>query len=218
MDPLSGENDSAITQLLKRAAAGENEIWGQLLAVHQQRLQYMVFLRLDRRLQGRIDPSDVVQEAFLDALAQLDDYLADPRMPFYIWLRCITGQKLVALHRHHLGTKARDVSREIPLYQGALPEASSSALAARLLGHGSRPSEAAMRAERGLRLQEALNLMSRLDREMLALRHFEQLSNAETAHVLGLRESAASKRYLRALQRLKNILQNMPGGLEALLP
>jgi RNA polymerase sigma-70 factor (ECF subfamily) len=106
----------------------------------------------------------------------------------------------------------------VSLYRGALPEASSAALAAQLLGHGSRPSEAVMRAERSLRLQHALNSMEPLDREVLALRHFEQLSNAETAHVMELGESAASKRYVRALQRLREILANMPGGLEEVLP
>src|SRR5262249_24772460 len=156
----------------------------------------MVALRLDRRLQGRIDPSDVIQEAYLTASVQLADYLKNPTLPFFLWLRLITGQKLVALHRHHLGTQARDAGREVALHQGALPEASSAALAAQLLGHDTRPSEAALRAEMALRLQEALNRMDALDREVLALRHFEQLSNAEAAHVLGVRESAASKRYV----------------------
>jgi RNA polymerase sigma-70 factor (ECF subfamily) len=175
-------------------------------------------LRLDHRLQGRIDPSDVIQEAYLEASRQLADYLKDPSIPFYLWLRLITGQRLIALHRHHLGTQGRDAGREVSLYRGALPEASSAALAAQLLGHGSRPSEAAIRAERSLRLQEALNSMDPLDREVLALRHFEQLNNTETAHVMELGESAASKRYVRALQRLREILADMPGGLEEVLP
>jgi RNA polymerase sigma-70 factor (ECF subfamily) len=203
---------------LKRAAAGEQDVWGELLTRHQERLRCMVALRLDHRLQGRIDPSDVLQESYLEASRQLAAYLKDPSIPFFLWLRLITGQKLLALHRHHLGTQERDAGREVSLYRGALPEASSAALAAQLLGHGSRPSEAVMRAERSLRLQDALNSMDPLDREVLALRHFEQLSNAETAQVMGLRESAASKRYVRALQRLKEILKNMPGGLEEVLP
>jgi RNA polymerase sigma-70 factor (ECF subfamily) len=203
---------------LKRVAAGEQTVWGELLTRHQQRLRSLVSLRLDHRLQGRIDPSDVIQEAYLEASRQLADYLKDPSIPFYLWLRLITGQKLIALHRHHLGTLGRDAGREVSLYRGALPEASSAALAAQLLGHGSRPSEAVMRAERSLRLQEALNSMDPLDREVLALRHFEQLSNAETAHVMEISESAASKRYVRALQRLREILAGMPGGLEEVQP
>jgi RNA polymerase sigma-70 factor (ECF subfamily) len=171
----------------------------------------MVALRLDQRLQGRIDPSDVVQEAYLEASARLAEYLRKPTMPFFLWLRFITGQKVLVLHRHHLA-EMRDVGREISLYRGTLPETSSAALAAQLLGREPRPSEAAIRAELKIRLQEALNSMDPLDREVLALRHFEQLTNAETALALGLQESAASKRYIRALKRLKEILTAMPGG------
>src|SRR5205085_101392 len=126
----------------------------------------------------------------------------------------LTGQKMMELHRHHLGAQMRDAGREISLYRGSLPEASSVALAAQLLGHDTRPSEAAVRAERKIRLQEALNSMDPLDREVLALRHFEQLNNAETAQALGLQESAANKRYIRALKKLKDILTSLPGGRE----
>jgi RNA polymerase sigma-70 factor (ECF subfamily) len=178
----------------------------------------MVALRLDQRLQGRIDASDVLQEAYLEAWSRLTEYLHEPTMPFFLWLRFLTGQRLLILHRHHLGRQMRDAGREISLYRGALPEASSAALAAHLLGHDTRPSEAAMRIELKLRLQEALNQMDSVDREVLALRHFEQLSRAETAQVLGMRESAVSKRYFRALERLKDILASMPGGLGEVWP
>jgi RNA polymerase sigma-70 factor (ECF subfamily) len=209
-------NSSETASLLERVAAGDQEAWGILLTRHRERLRAMVLLRLDRRLQGRIDPSDVIQEASLAASLQLPNYLRNPPMPFFLWLRLITGQKLMQFHRHHLGTRARDAGREVALYRGSLPEASSTALAAQLLGHEPRPSEAAVRAERILRMQEALNTMDPLDREVLALRHFEQLSNAETATVLEIRPAAASKRYVRALQKLKEILANMPGGLQGL--
>src|SRR3989442_2789770 len=139
-------------------------------------------------------------------------------MPFFIWLRFITAQRLVMLHWHHLGIEARDVGREVSLYRGALPEATSAALAAQLVGRLTSPSVAAVRAEMKIRLQEALNSMDPMDREVLALRHFEQLSNAETAEVLGIQESAASKRYVRALKKLKEILTNMPGGMGELWP
>jgi RNA polymerase sigma-70 factor (ECF subfamily) len=130
-----------------------------------------------------------------------------------LWLRFLTLQKLLELHRHHLGAQARDVGREVYLYQGALPETSSAALAAQLLGHLTQPSQAAIRAEMKIRLQDALNSMDAVDREVLALRHFEHLSNAETAQTLGIRTSAASKRYIRALKKLRAILSSMPGGL-----
>jgi RNA polymerase sigma-70 factor (ECF subfamily) len=165
-------------------------------------------------LQGRLDASDVIQEAYFEATARLPEYMSQQAMPFYLWLRFLTSQKLVELHRHHLGARMRDAGREIALFRGSLPQTSSAALAAQLLGHDTRPSEAAIRAERKIRLQEALNSMDPLDREVLALRHFEQLSNAETAQVLGLQESAASKRYIRALKKLKEILTSLPGGKE----
>jgi RNA polymerase sigma-70 factor, ECF subfamily len=134
-------------------------------------------------------------------------------MPFFLWLRFLAGQRLVDEHRKHLGAAGRDAGREISLYRGALPETSSAALAAHLLGRLSTPSQAAMRAERKIRLQEALDSLDPVDREVLALRHFEELSNTEAAAVLGLDKSAASKRYARALIRLKEILASMPGGL-----
>jgi RNA polymerase sigma-70 factor (ECF subfamily) len=110
----------------------------------------------------------------------------------------------------------RDAGREVSLYRDALPAASSAALAGRLLGRLTSPSQAAIRAERVIRLQEALNSLDPVDREVLALRHFEQLTAAETARVLGISEEAAAKRYIRALKRLKQILARMPGGLEGL--
>ena len=206
----SGETD----ELLRRVAQGAPQEWGALLDRHRARLRRMVALRLDRRLQGRLDASDVIQEAFLEASARLADYLRQPDMPFFLWLRFLTGQKMMELHRQHLGAQMRDAGREISLYRGALPGASSAALAAQLLGHDTRPSEAAIRAERKIRLQETLNSMDPVDREVLALRHFEQLNNAETAQALGLNESAASKRYIRALKKLKDILTSLPGGRE----
>ncbi len=155
----------------------------------------------------------MIQEAYLEASARLEEYLRQPTMPVFLWLRLLTGQKLLQLHRHHLGAQMRDARREVLLHHGSLPEASLAALAAQLVGRDPRPSEAAVRAERKIRLQEALNSMDPLDREVLALRHFEHLNNAEAAQVLGLEESAASKRYIRALKKLKEILAGMPGGI-----
>ncbi len=174
----------------------------------------MVGLRLDPRLRGRIDDDDVVQEVFLAASRGLDAYLARLAVPFFLWLRGIAGNKLLELHRHHLGTPMRDARREVRLHLGPIPEASSAALAAQLLGRLTRPSEAAVRAEARLRLQEALNGMDPIDREVLALRHFEHLTNAEAARVLGITSAAAGKRYLRALERLREVLAGLPGGLE----
>src|SRR5271169_3542405 len=152
--------------LLEQAAGGDRQVLGTLLARYRDRLRRMIALRLDQRLQGRIDPSDVIQEAYLEASARLAEYLRDPSMPFFLWLRFLTGQKLVTLHRHHLGVKMRNAGQEVALFHGSLPEASSAALAAQLLGHDTRPSEAAVRAEMKIRVHEALDSMSPLDREV----------------------------------------------------
>jgi RNA polymerase sigma-70 factor (ECF subfamily) len=213
MEPTVTSDSNETIRLLRRAADGSQGSWGAVLTRHQARLLRMVAFRLDSRLQGRIDPADVLQEVFLAASAHRADYLSRRPMPFFLWLRGIAANKLLELHRSHLGTPMRDVRREVSLYRGPLPEATSAALAAQLLGRLTRPSEAAIRAEAKVRLQEALNGMDPVDREVLALRHFEQLTNAEAAAVLGIKAAAAGKRYLRALERLRGILAQMPGGL-----
>jgi RNA polymerase sigma-70 factor (ECF subfamily) len=209
------EKPSSDADLLRRLQAGECQALAVLFTRHRERLRRMVRLRLDRRLQGRLDPSDVLQEAYLDVAKRAPEYLANPTMPPFLWLRFLTAQRLQVLHRHHLGARLRDAGAEVSLYRGALPQASSASLAAQLLGRLTTPSQAAMRAEMQIRLQAALNQMDPLDREVLALRHFEELSNNDTAAVLGLQKAAASNRYIRALKRLREVLESMPGFLDA---
>lgn len=210
MTDASSETD----ELLRRASGGDQQAVADLFARYRERLRRMVRLRLDRRLLGRVDPSDVLQETYLDVSQRAGEYFDNPRMPFFLWLRLMTGQRLTALHRQHLGAKMRNAGREISLYRGALPQASSVSLAAQLLGRLTSASQMAMRAEMQTRLQEVLNSMDPMDREVLALRHFEELSNEETAEVLGIKKAAASKRYLRAFRRLKDILASIPGFLD----
>jgi RNA polymerase sigma-70 factor, ECF subfamily len=208
-------HDSADTaDLLERARAGDPQALNDIFTRHQDRLRRMVELRLDWRLQARLDASDVIQDAYLEVARRLEEYLREPRLPLFLWLRLVVGERLTWLHRHHLGTHMRDAGREVSLYRGAVPMASSAALAARLMGRLTSPSEAAVRAERALRLQEALNALDPIDREVLALRHFEELDRAEAAQVLGISEAAVAKRYVRALKRLKEVLADRPGGLE----
>jgi RNA polymerase sigma-70 factor (ECF subfamily) len=199
-----------IAGLVERACDGDARALGELLGLHRDRLLRLVDLRMDHRLRGRIDPSDVVQEAYLDAACRFSEYPRNSDFPFFVWLRFLTTQKLAELHRHHLRVKARDANRDVSLYGGQLPQASSALLAAQLLGRGTAPSKAAMRSEYHCRLREALDSMEPADREIIVLRHFEQLSNAEMAKVMGLNESTASTRHLRALKRLKQILSAMP--------
>ena len=199
-------DSSDIDDLLRRAGTGDAEALAGLFDHYRERLRQMVRLRLDRRLFGRLDPSDVLQEAYLDLAKRFPEYAAKPTLPFFLWLRWLTGQKLIDLHRRHLGTKMRDAAHEVSLHRGALLQASSESLAAHLLGKLTSPTQAAVRAETQIRVQEAINSMDPMDREVLVLRHFEMLSNQETAQVLGISKKAASNRYVRALERLKEIL------------
>jgi RNA polymerase sigma-70 factor (ECF subfamily) len=206
------ENNSADTvALLNRARAGDGHALNEVFTRHRDRLCRMVEMRLDRRVQARIDPSDVVQDAYVDLMNRLEDYLRDPRVPLFLWLRLIVGERLLKLHHRHLGAEMRDAGRDVSIYRGALPEASSAALAAQLLGRHTSPTQAVLRAERVLRFQEALNTLDPMDREILSLRHFEELTIAETALVLDIKEDAAAKRYLRALKRLRGLLAEMGG-------
>jgi RNA polymerase sigma-70 factor (ECF subfamily) len=197
--------------LLRRAAAGDERALGALFTLYRERLKRMVRLRLDRRLGGRIDPSDVLQEAYIEAHKRFGDWVQNQDVPFFLWLRLVTGQKLTDCHRHHLGAQMRDAGQEVSLYRGALPQASSASLAAQLLGKMTSATQAAIRAEHKLIVQQTLNSMDPMDREVLVLRHFEHLSNDETALVLGIKKSTASQRYIRALRRLKEILSSIPG-------
>jgi RNA polymerase sigma-70 factor (ECF subfamily) len=210
------DNSSETVELLQRARTGDSQALNEIFVRYRDRLKRMVELRLDRRVLARLDASDVIQDAYLEVAQRLEEYVQDPKLPLFLWLRLVVGERLTTLHRHHLRTHKRDAGLEVSLYRGALPAASSAALAAQLLGQHTSPTQAAVRAERLLRIQEALNSLEPMDREVLSLRHFEQLNRAETAQALGIEESAAAKRYIRALKRLKAVLADMPGGLECL--
>jgi RNA polymerase sigma-70 factor (ECF subfamily) len=198
--------------LVRRAVLGDETALAKLFDRYRKRLRQMVRLRLDRRLQGRVDPSDILQEAYLDLAEKLPDYSSKrAEIPFFLWLRLVTGERLLRVHRQHLGTAMRDAGREVSLHRGGLPQASSVSLAAQLLGRFTTASQAVVRAEIQLQLQNALNGMDPLDREIIALRHFEELSNSDAAVVLGISPQAASNRYLRAMTRLQAILKSIPG-------
>ena len=209
-DSLSNSDD-----LLQRALAGDRQALAEIFDHYQKRLRQMVRLRLDRRLQGRIDPSDVVQEAYLDVVDQFPSYVEkQEKMSFFLWLRMVAGQRLMRTHRQHLGAEMRNAGRDVSLHRGALPRATSISLAAQLLGRFTSATQAAMRAEMQVKLQEAINGMDDIDREIIALRHFEELTNKEAAELLELSKAAASNRYVRAMARLQGVLQSIPGFLD----
>jgi RNA polymerase sigma-70 factor (ECF subfamily) len=210
------QTPNEVTYLIDRLRAGDRHALAELFHGYRERLRRMVELRMDTRLRSRLDASDVLQEAYLDLAGDLESYRADPKLQPLLWMRLHVGRRLGMLHRRHLGAQLRDAGLEISLYREALPQASSAALASMLLGRHTSPTQAAQRAERMLRVQEALNTLDPIDREVLALKHFEELSRAETAEVLGISPEAAAKRYFRALKRLKEVLASMPGGWEGI--
>jgi RNA polymerase sigma-70 factor, ECF subfamily len=213
---VSGMDDSLNSDALLdrlRAAVKDGQAWEEIARSFGPRLRAMVEFRMHDRLRGRIDPSDVLQETYCDAARRLAEYLNHPQVPFYIWLRSLAAQRLVSLHRRHLGAEARSVHREVPLYSQDVA-ATSAAIAKNLVGNLTSPSSAAVLAELRLNLESALNDLSDVDREILVLRHFEEMTNGEAAAVLGLSPAAASNRYVRALGRIKDVLARFSGGSE----
>ncbi len=201
---------SGYDALVQKAIAGDKAALAQLFQRYRKRLRKMIDLRMDRRIQGRVNPSDVLQEAYVDLADQLANYAKDPKLPLFIWVRRITGQRLAKTHRHHLGAAKRDAALEVSLYRGHMPQATSIALASKLIGNATSAEGKMLRAERQIKLQEVLNAMDPDDREVLAMRHFEQLTNAEVAMIFEVSESAAGMRHLRALRRLKQELKQLP--------
>jgi len=188
---------------------GEQTV-AELFSKHNDQFRRLLDFRMDRRLLGRVDSSDILQEAYLDAVNRIDHYLKEPQVSIFVWLRGIVNQTLINVHRRHIGVQARDAAREEKLNKGGR-HTSSDSLAAHLVGHLTSPSQAAMKAEMTMRLEEALDGMDEIDREVLILRHFEELSNNEVAEILELQKAAASNRYVRALGRLKKTLESTPG-------
>ena len=200
--------------LVNRVLRGDQDALAQLFAVHHQRLWRMVNFRMNQRLRGRVDADDVLQEAFINASQRMEHFLSDASRSVFIWLRLIVSQTLVDVHRRHLMTQMRDANREFSIQSGWSSESTSFSLSFHLLGHLTSPSQAALRVELSQQLSAALSTVTAVDREVLALRHFEELSNSETAQVLNMSEQAASIRYIRALTRLKGVMSAIPGFLD----
>lgn len=203
-------SDPGTDELLSRSYAGDKTARGQLLQRHRDRLRRMVALRIDPRLAARIDPSDVVQEALAEANVKLDKYMHERPLAFYPWLRQITWEKLVHLHRRHVRAGRRSVGRE---KRQTIPHDSAAELAAPLFDPSATPSRIAIRAEIRERVHTLLNALPEVDREVLVLRNLEQLSVAETAAVLQLTPGAVKMRHVRALARLRAALDSFVEGL-----
>jgi len=207
MTESGGEND----ELADRLKGGDERALAELFSIHRQRLWRMVHFRLDRRLCGRVDPDDVLQEAYLDAAKRIEHYARDSFKSPLLWLRMILQQTLIDVHRRHLGAQMRDAGREVPIYGRSYTQSTSASLAIQLVGDLTSPTRAAARGELLTMVQNAIETMDPIDQEILALRHFEELTNSEAAEELGIQPKAASIRYVRALRRLKDVLSAVPG-------
>jgi RNA polymerase sigma-70 factor (ECF subfamily) len=187
--------------LLDRLRQGDRDALGDLFAYYRPRLRQMLRLRIDARLAARLDPSDVLQEAYLDAARQVDNYVREPKVTAYIWLRGLARERLANLEQQHLGARRRAVSRDL-----SLPGQSSLLLAKHLLAPGTGSGEAFLKHGVRQQVQRALARISAEDREVLLMRHFEGMTNGEVAQALSLTDSTATMRYGRALFRLKEVL------------
>ena len=197
---------SQTIELLRRAGEGDAAAVNGLLERHRDALRRVVMLRLDRGLQRRVDASDIVQDVLIEANRRLDDYLAAPNLPFHLWLRQIARDRVIDAYRRHKVAGRRSVDREQPLVVPGLGSQSAMDLAGQISDREMTPAAAAVWHELEARFRAALDQLDEPDREMIVMRHFEQLSNSEAAQTLGLSEPAAGMRYLRAMRRMRAML------------
>ena len=207
-------NETGDDELIDRAVGGDRPALAALFDRHRDRLEKFVRVRIHRTLQGRIDPADVLQEVYLDLEHQLTHYPGPASLPPFLWLRHLTSQRLTRLHRHHLGAAMRSAGREVAILHGGSADADSGSMADQFVGRLTTASQVVARDERARLVREALDALSPADREIIALRGFEGLTNDEAAAVLGLSKAAASNRYVRAMARLQAALRQIPGLLD----
>ena len=202
---MAGDNCDT-GELVRRAASGDAAATGRLLSRHRDRLRRMVAVRLDRRVAARVDPSDVVQEALGEAARKLPQYLRDPNVAFYPWLREIAAERLLQVHRQHVCVKKRSVISEEPLQQ-PLPDESVSVLAEQLVASGTSPSGRLSRGQQRDKVRAALGMLAAHDREVLVMMYLEQLTSREIAEVLAITSEAVRMRHMRALRRIRQLLE-----------
>lgn len=215
-DSPQDSEEVAARAAVEAAIGGDSTRVGALLETYRPRLERMLAFRMDLRLSGRVEPGDVLQEAFSEIYEHLADWQGKSDLGFFLWVRLQTGQKLNQVHRRHIDVEARDARLEVPLMLQTVPGASSFAIASALIDSSNTPSRVAMKNEAGNRLHLAIESMKEIDREVLVMRHFEMLTNKEVARVLELTEPGATLRYVRALARLRVLLEELdiaPGSM-----
>jgi RNA polymerase sigma-70 factor (ECF subfamily) len=200
MDELASDSTET-RKLLQQIQTGDRQAFERLFVRHRPELRKFFALRLDPRIRGRVDPSDLVQETQMEAYRRLQDYLERQPMPFYVWLRKTAYERLIAARRQHLQAGKRTMEREVPL-----PERSSQLLAQRLLSSAPTPSQQLQRRELHRQVRQALAQLAPADREILLMRHFEEIPYQEMAFILGIEPAAARQRHGRALLRLHKLL------------
>ncbi|MCY2967753.1 MAG: sigma-70 family RNA polymerase sigma factor [Planctomycetota bacterium] len=210
--PNPALNDSQLDDLVNKVIHGDRNALALVFEHYRDRLRKIVSFRLDHRVASRVDVEDVLQESYLNAEQRLQHVWREANTGgLFVWLRLIVQQTIADVHRRHLTAQSRDASRDRPLDAPPGGMSSASSMASWLLGHMTSPSQAAVRKEVSAQLETALNTLSELDREILMLRHVEELSNVEASAILGLSEQGASARYVRALTRLQQIVARIPG-------
>jgi len=200
-------NPERTDAMLEQAREGRSGAVDELLGEFREPLRRVVNLRLDPMLARRVDASDIVQDVLLEANQRLAEYLKAPNMPFHLWLRHLAQDRIIDTHRRHRGAQRRSIDREQPLNKpGWADDESSASLVAQLVDTERTPGTEAIRLELARKLSGAIEKLAEDDREIILLRHQEQLSNQDVAKMLELTEAAASMRYLRALRRLRTVL------------
>ena len=203
--------EHTVTQeLLAEAGRGQPDAVNRLLERHRAALRKLIQLRLDRKIARRVDASDVVQDVLLEANERLQEYLANPCMPFHLWLRHLAKDRMIDMHRRHRGAQRRSLDRERSLAGPQFGDQSSFDLAGQLAASELTPAAASIRRDLEQRFLTAMDQMDEDDRDILLMRHFEQLGNSEAAEALGLSPAAAGMRHLRALRKLRAILGERP--------
>ncbi len=194
-------------ELLAQAKQGDQGAVNQLIQRHRNALRHLIRMRLDKKIQRRVDASDIVQEVMIEASRRLQDYLENPAMPFHLWIRHIARDRIIDAHRRHRGSAKRSVDREQAMVVPGGFDKSSIELAGQLVDDEKTPAAATLEKELGRRVEQAITQLDEIDAEVIVMRHYEQLSNQEIAIALDLTEPAASMRYLRAVRRLRELMQ-----------